>query len=232
MPIPKHLVEPLVEIIEEAEAGLIEEIRSGEVVDEPSITNRFLERVKTLLEVRGAGYEGIRFYAHTLGDRGNNSPEHRFGADFCVVLNVSLNGFDIRKGFLGQAKHESSWISVQGTSASNQELDRRASIQVRLRETSKLAQLQTQAWNMLRLTPASFVIVYSPRGFAVVPASSVKAIRRSSEIQGLSVGRFFRQFFACFVGDNAIQAANEDSLKRLAEENRVRTALLIGVREA
>lgn len=230
MPLPRPVVEHLVEIVQEAESGILDEVRRGEVVDEPSLTNRFFEKIKTLVEVRG-GYGNLRFYAHTLVDRGQNSPEHRFGADFCVTLAVSMRDFELRKGFLGQAKRESDWISLQGTPTSTQQLDERASIGVRLRDASKLTDLQSQVWKMLRLTPVSFVVVYGASGFVVVPASSVKAMQGSGEIQGMPVGKLFRQFFSCFVGDHRLQAANKEALERLAREQETGSSLFIGVDE-
>jgi len=47
-----------------------------------------------------------------LRDRSRNAPEHRFGADFCGVLDIRFRNFEQSKGFLSQAKREGHGIFI------------------------------------------------------------------------------------------------------------------------
>ena len=59
---------------------------------EPSITDRFLNELERIFEQQGKK-ENIVFRARTLRDRGPHAPEHRFGADFCGVLDIRFRDF-------------------------------------------------------------------------------------------------------------------------------------------
>lgn len=230
MSLQNDIVEHLVAVVQEAESGILEEVGTGEIIDEPTITNRFLERIRTLVEEREQQAHA-RFRAYALPDRGPNSPESRFGADFCAVVDIHLSDYEQQKGFLAQAKKESDWISILGMNTTAETIDRRASIRVRINQDRRLADLQGQVWKMLRLTPDSFVIVYSPRGFVVTSASAIKGLMRNGEIHGIPVTRFFRQFLTSFIGDIEIHAGDEKTLEKLAEIAEARTGLLLKIQE-
>ena len=59
---------------------------------------------------------------------------------------------------------------------------------------------------MLSITPDSFVVVYSKRGFVVVPASSIQGLKTRDEIYGKPIDRFFKEFLMCFIGDHRFKA--------------------------
>lgn len=93
------------ELVKKAEELTITESGQGKIETEPDITNRYLAFLEYVVNEYGEK-KGIRFDASTLKDRGPNSPESKFGADFVGVLNVKLKGFKQTKGFLAQAKKE------------------------------------------------------------------------------------------------------------------------------
>ena len=50
MILPEDVVDEFVGIVAEAEKGIIDEIKSHEVSEEPKITERFVERLRTFFE--------------------------------------------------------------------------------------------------------------------------------------------------------------------------------------
>jgi len=85
----KGIVRNFGKLISEAERRIIEGIKDGRMETEPSITDRFLNELERIFEQQGEK-ENIVFRARTLRDRGPHAPEHRFGADFCGVLDSKL----------------------------------------------------------------------------------------------------------------------------------------------
>lgn len=85
-----------------AAEGAIESLRDGAVEQEPAFTDRMLGRMEQAVEDFRS--QGIRWRAKTLTDRGRGSQESQFGADFAGVVEISLPEYQVRKGFLSQAK--------------------------------------------------------------------------------------------------------------------------------
>jgi hypothetical protein len=73
---------------------------------------------------------GLVWKAKTLTDRGRHAQESEFGADFLGTLDIDLNGYKTKKGFLAQAKF------------------------TRSLNAAELSRLQTQCNQMLDYTPA------------------------------------------------------------------------------
>jgi hypothetical protein len=82
---------------------------------------------------------------------------------------------------------------------------------------------------MLSITPDSFVIVYSTRGFVVVPASSVKGLKPEGKLYGKSVRQFFKEYLTCFLGDPDLKAFDDQSLEALRQRTESRMAILFQV---
>ena len=61
-----------------------------------------------LARLDGVVYEGkagrVEFFSTIVADRGPNSAESRFGADFAIAAHLSQPGSEVRKAVLGQAK--------------------------------------------------------------------------------------------------------------------------------
>ena len=89
-----------------AEDEIIRDMNQGKVDTEPSITDRYLAVLQHVISEQWKK-EGLEFDVRTLGDRGPNAAESKYGADFVAVLNIKLEGYKQTKGFLCQAKKES-----------------------------------------------------------------------------------------------------------------------------
>jgi len=219
--IAKGIVRDFGELISEAERRIIEEIQHGEIETETSITDRFLERVKVIFDEYGGREDGIRFHVKTLRDRGRNAPEHKFGADFCGVLDIHFRNFQQSKGFLSQAKREGYGISTQREFF--------GAITVRFSKNNAFQRLNEQVGKMLSITPDSFVVVYDIKGFVVVPASSIKGLNGNGRLYGKPVDRFFKEVLMCFIGDPRLKAYDDSSLERMREETNARTAIMFQI---
>ena len=220
--IVKGIVRDFGKLISEAERRIIEGIKDGRIETEPSITDRFLNEVERVFERQGKK-ENIVFRARTLRDRGSHAPEHRFGADFCGVLDIQFRDFKQTKGFLSQAKMEKDGIFVQkgfgGVTT------------VSFSHGNEFKRLKEQADKMLSVTPDSFIIIYSLKGFVIVPASSIKGLSREGKLYAKPVDRFFKEYLMCFIGDPRLKAYDDQSLESLRRETNARTAILFQIRE-
>lgn len=218
--IAKGIIRDFGKLISEAEKRIIEAIEDGRIETEPSATDRFLSELEKVFEQHGKK-EGVIFRARTLRDRGRNAPERRFGADFCGVLDIRFRNFEQSKGFLSQAKREGHGISIQkgfygSTTASfspNKEFQR----------------LNKQIDEMLSITPDSFVIVYSPKGFVVIPASSIKGLKTKGRLYAKPIDRFFKEYLMCFIGDHRLKAWDDQSLESLRRETNARTTIMFQI---
>jgi hypothetical protein len=211
------------ELIKRAEENIITKINDGRLQTEPSVTERLLQEIEDVFESYGT-VQGIRFRAPTLRDRGPNAPERTFGADFCGVLDIDLPEFKQLKGFLAQAKSESRGISIRNPSSVKKEVYSPANNEFR--------RLKEQAARMLEITPDSFAIIYSVRGFVVVPASSIQGLRRGdAPLYGKPLDSFFKEFIMCFIGDPELSAYDDQTLERLRERTKSRAAIMFQIRE-
>ena len=84
---------------------------------------------------------------------------------------------------------------------------------------------------MLSVTPDSFVIIYSSKGFVVVPASSVKGLARRGKLYAKPVDRFFKEYLMCFIGDPRLKAYDDQTLESLRVETNARTAIMFQIHE-
>ncbi|HQG41820.1 MAG TPA: hypothetical protein PLE64_03845 [Spirochaetota bacterium] len=221
--IVKGIVRDFGKLISEAEGRIIEGIKDGRMQTEPSITDRFLNELERIFEQQGEK-ENIVFRARTLRDRGPHAPEHRFGADFCGVLDIQFGDFKQTKGFLSQAKwEEKNGIFVQkgfmgATTAS-------------FSCGNEFERLNEQADKMLSVTPDSFIMIYSTKGFVVVPASSIKGLDSEGKLYAKPVDRFFKEYLMCFIGDPRLKAYDDHSLESLRVKTNARTAILFQIHE-
>ena len=110
--------------------------------------------------------------------------------------------FKVNKGFLAQAKIITSGLNV--------------------------GELHSQCERMLRLSPDSFVFLYSRVGVTVVPAISVMGTTGNpTELYSRSAARFFEEHFESFIGDGSISAPSVDVLEGIRERFEARTLLYL-----
>lgn len=209
----------------------VEALREGRVEHEPAMTDRMLGTIEEIVnhashtrdEANRAVLPSdsdtgqtvgelpdlnedvrVRWHAKTLTDRGRGSQESIFGADFAGVLDIQLDDYKVSKGFLAQAK----LIRAGGR------INRK--------------DLVKQCEQMLGLSPASYVFLYSKRGVRVVPAVAiVGASGYHNDCYDRSAKRFFEEHLACFIGDGALNVAGPEGLESLRERATARSALLI-----
>ncbi|OQB46674.1 MAG: hypothetical protein BWY02_02259 [bacterium ADurb.Bin157] len=176
------------------------------VEQEPQITDRFLAICQH--SINGSKIGGVYWAAKTFTDRGGNSQEKRFGADFLCSFSLELPTFRVNKGFLAQAKRVEPSDSFS---------------------TKDYEDMKKQCEKMLSLSPASFVFIYSKQaGVTVIPAISVVSARACNphELTSMGVSSFFTNHFECFIGDRGI-AIPPSGVEGLLEELNVRRGLTI-----
>jgi len=195
-----HAIREAARQIGAATDSTVRALREGRIEHEPAMTDRMLGAIEERL--RDFQGHGIRWAAKTLTDRGRNSQESRYGADFLVVLNIELPDFSLSKGFLAQSKL------------------------IRHGRVHGIQGLRRQCEQMLNLSPDSFVFLYSGKGVRVVPAISVVATTENPiELYSRSSQTFFEQHLECFVGDRAISSPTPTVLEKLQRRYEARSAL-------
>ena len=184
--------------IERAAKGAFDSYLDGSVVEEPQVTDRILGAIQE--RVRNQRFGNVVWKARTLRTgRGIAAEEKRHGADLMGVLDINLDGYSAKKGFLAQAKR-----AEPDRQFGNRDWDR----------------LRSQCKTMLDRTSASFVLVYSVRrGIKIFPANSVVELesRQIFDLYGRSVSSFFESHIQCFIGDRRLNSTKIDSLNALVE---------------
>ncbi|MDJ0677811.1 MAG: hypothetical protein QNJ36_20915 [Calothrix sp. MO_167.B42] len=202
------LVNGLVRKISEVEKRTLDAWREGRIEQEPAITDRLLGVMEEVLNKKR--FAGVQWEVKTLTDRGKGSQEAEFGADFMAVFKLSLDGYEVNKGFLAQAK-----LVEPSQSFNINEFDR----------------LKKQCEKMLNLSPASFVFVYSQQsGIVVVPAIEVLAAQRPCnphELINKKMRQFYQEHFECFIGDRNIHKANSQGLEELCQIHEARKLVFL-----
>lgn len=198
------IIREVAKIVSDAAEGTTAALGNRRVEQEPQFTDRMIGRMEHAIE--GYVTKGIIWRAKTLTDRGRGAQESRFGADFISALDISITGYSVRKGFLAQAK-----LIEPGGYISPQEYSR----------------MQAQCIQMLDLTPASFVFLYSIQGISVVPAISIVAASHINphNLYSRRLNRFYEEHFSSFIGDKAISTPAIGVLEDLAHQYHARSAL-------
>ncbi|WP_374457004.1 hypothetical protein [Nocardioides sp.] len=243
--LPGAVLDDVVDVIREASEGLRRRIVEGRVTQEPDMTSRVVQEI----EVRSASVPGVTIEFTVIDGLGPGAAENTIGADVLGVVRIEVEGRRQSKGFLAQSKRDgqdglhldpappedeggaySHWL-WRGDEV---RLERSGTIHI----TKPSARLAEQCENMLRLTPASFVFVYSPDQIAVVSATAVKAHRsappRTKKFKPLGTKQlddFFVHVLDCFIGDESLSAASTEELRQLALTQRASTAWLLRVRD-
>lgn len=188
-----RLVRGVARAIADAAEGAFEACRHR-ATDEPAITGEIVGAIRE--RVRGMRHRDVKWDAHIL--RGKAGEELRHGADLLAVLDIDVDGYRTSKGFLAQAKKAEPEAPLSA------------------REWKRLRQ---QCGEMLKRTPASFVLVYSKkRGVRVFPAISIlrSPTQDVFDLYDRSVADFFEAHIECFIGDRRLDVAQIKTLDALA----------------
>ena len=190
--------------IAEAANRTVESLRDRRVEQEHQFTDRMLGRIEE--SMNGFEVKGLRWTAKTLTDKGPNSQEKKYGADFVGVLTIGLPDYSVRKGFLAQAKRAEPGVALSKT---------------------ECARMKEQCELMLNLSPDSFVFLYSTTAITVVPAISVVGAKACDpyELYSRTVSRFFEEHFESFIGDRNIQSPDPQTLESLVTKYEARRLL-------
>ena len=209
-------------LIRMAEANIVKKIEEKRVTQESDITSRFLDEIEEIFKYNGQK-DGVFFRANVLRNQGPKATEKEIGADFCGVLHINFTGFSQSKGFLSQAKKESSAVRLSKTFYRVNK--------VKFPHEKELIRLKDQTDRMLRITPDSYVIIYSTKGFVVVPACSIQGITDNNiEVYGKPVSQLFKEFLVCFIGDTKLSAPDDESLIQLKKKIEISTILWMQVK--
>jgi len=193
-----------------AASGTVDSLADKRIEQEPAFTDRMLGRIESVMD--GYAAKGIRWSAKTLTDRGANSQEREFGADFASVISINLPDYSANKGFLAQAKmvEADAWVS-----------------------RGEIARMVSQCDLMLQYTPDAFLFLYALEGISVVPAISVVSshFNNPHELYARSISRFYEEHFECFIGDRTISTPDPDMLDNLRERFRARALLYLSAEQ-
>lgn len=141
-------------------------------------------------------------------------PRKRIWCYFLAALELSLDGYQVAKGFLAQSK----LVEPSQNFGSNE-----------------VKRLKGRCEKILSYSSASFVFLYSQQsGIVVVPAIEVIAARDCNphDLISRSMKNFYKEHFECFIGDQEIRSANSRALEELRNRYEARKLLVLsGSRE-
>jgi hypothetical protein len=203
----QKLVDSLIRKISKVEKETLNALHNGRVEQEPALTDRLLGVMEYTLNNRKLA--GIRWTVKTLTDRGRGSQESVFGADFMAALEISVDGYQVAKGFLAQSK----------LVEPSQNFSR-----------SEATRLKEQCEKMLSFSQDSFVFLYSKQsGIVVVPATEILDSRDCNphELMSKKMTKFYRDHFKCFIGDHGIRRATPQGLDELRQRFEARRLVLL-----
>jgi hypothetical protein len=177
----------------------VDDYSAGQVEHEPDFTSQMLGRMKEAMH--GYRVRGVLWTAKVLTSAGTASQETELGADFVEVLEFNLPDYQVKKGFLAQAKR-----IEKGKRLVTREWDR----------------LVEQCTKMLSISNMSFVFIYSRAGVSVVPALAIKSATGPTNLNDFyprTLVRFYEDHFECRVGDPRISSADIETLKHIKARN-------------
>lgn len=232
--IPQHIIDQLLANISNSAYEVIESKEFGDVETEPSFTDRLVANIERDVNREKKASGRIKVRVRTLKDRGPKSAEKKFGADIATVIDIDLPSYKIKKGFLAQSKMLDTSefnvfceLSSSGYGHSYFYLrEREGIIQFKL-NTSERDRLLDQCDKMLKITPDSFVFIYSAFDIFVCPAISILGTdkRKNEGFPFKNITKFFREYFSCFIGDRNISDTKDETFEELSEKLSARQIL-------
>lgn len=199
-------VSPLSESVQESVDAVLKNYKRGNHTSEPEITSGICQEICSHVSTRSLT---TTVEAKTFDSDGPKNDESIIGADMAIRFKADFRDFEEEKGILVQAKRRES--------SSFPNLDK----------------LEEQCDNMLNVSSASYVFIYSEEHLTALPAISVAA---SEELSGDYRGEFhykgtktfFSEFFNCFLGDRELFEGFRD-VKSMIEEYEIRHGIDIVV---
>lgn len=213
--------------IQKCADSVIERFRNNLISEEEHITSQlaskitdvFFEDIKQSLVRKRIGK--VNFEVKIYKAKGPKSEEKDIGADIGGVVEIDFPDYQVKKAYLAQAK----LCKIRQGKYSSGEF------------VCQDPKLQEQCEKMLKITPDSFVFLYSTKGVLVAPAISVMAVADSGKATssipiksyGKSIGTFYEEFVKSFIGDSRIAKIikSTEDLKRFAEEYKTESVLFI-----
>jgi hypothetical protein len=223
-------------LIARAEERLLGMVAEGRVGQEPDITSRLVHGV----ELASDAVDGVAIQFTVVDGIGPGAAERQLGADVLGVVRIELDELRIAKGFLAQSKRSGA-DGLRLRSVKQEDYSHwlyRGALQLAqsgvVDVTRPSAKLDEQCENMLKASPASFVLVFGREQVGVVSASAVHAHRASQPRRWKSLGTkrlddFFMHILDCFVGDPALAAGSIDELRVLAAQRGASAAMMMRV---
>lgn len=174
-------------------ASTIEDFENRIIKQETGMTDRLFGAVAQSLNGKRIGNLKWKAYSLTSG-RGRAAEETRHGADVLGVLNIDLNDYKVRKGFLLQAK-----IAEPHEPISKGEWKR----------------FQDQCDLMLQRSAESFGVIYSrTKGVRFIPAQTIMEITPDQlfDAGSRSLFGFFKSHVKCQIGDRQLHTPGVEVL--------------------
>lgn len=234
--LPENVSRAVAHQIRQAEQRLLEMIEQDRVRQEPDMTSRLVHGI----EIASEEVDGVDIEFIVIDGIGPGSAERTLGADVLGVIRVELDDVRVAKGFLAQSKRS----GADGVRVQAPTTDRfghwlyRGDIQLEpsgvVQITRPSIHLDEQCENMLKVSPSSYVLVFSDFEVSVVSASAVHAHRASKQRVWKDLGTkrlddFFLHAVDCFIGDSALAAASVAELRIIAEREGVSSAMMLRV---
>jgi hypothetical protein len=207
------------------------------------------------IEVRSETIDGVTIVLNTIDGLGRNAAESVVGADVLGSVHIDVGDVRVSKGFLLQAKMSSKdnlRFRKIGTDA-NGLLDvshvysrgpltplyggstyPMGEVSGTVTISRPSARLRKQCEDMLRLTPASFVLVLDERQISVVSAAAVRAHKSTPsgsrrELGTKTLTDFFANLTDCFIGDERLGSVTQGDLVARASLLNIPTAISLSV---
>ncbi|TXM93092.1 hypothetical protein [Methylobacterium sp. WL116] len=182
------------------------------LTQEPALSARIGQGLETKLNGVMVFGHRLRILSQDIPDRGAGAMERRIGADLYIGIDIDTEQGRITKGLLVQSKWDSSLT------------------------TRTSAELNRACDNMLAVSDASYVWIYSASGVRVIDARKVRT--RKKILGKLSGGEglddFFDDALACVKGDFQMGLPDEidtrQALRGKLKELSVPTGLIVNIK--
>jgi hypothetical protein len=241
----------LANVITRAERSILSRIEQNRGRQEPDLASRLMENI----ELRSETIDGVTIILDTIDGLGRNAAENVIGADILGSIHIDLGGVRTSKGFLLQAKMSGkdklqfrpTATNATGILDASHIFDRgplsavgkgpvypMGEVSGTVTVTRPSKRLRKQCEDMLRLTPASFVLVFDVRQISVVSAAAVGAHRYAQarvqhDLGTKTLTDFFTNLADCFIGDERLGSATQGDLIARASLLSIPTALSLRI---
>lgn len=205
-----RIIEDIKNIVAKVVEEVLDEYRSDHLRQETDMTASLLFKLKERLQF-DLGAVKVRFEALHIPDHGPGAMESTLGADMAGFIRIQLAGYTVRKGVLIQAKKA---------------IEKPAQPQTPLLGKTALQTLSAQCADMIRHSPASFVLIQHSARIDILPAVSFTAgsnelgwgfpgnVPILDYVYSKTIPDFFAELLQSFLGDTRL-GSNVSNLKEL-----------------